>query len=77
MAGGNGWVDVRMIRLAGGGELEVNWLDEDSWEVGVPVSPGANTITLEAIDFSGALIGTEVITVNNTSTVEVPDWPPV
>ncbi len=67
---GDGWVDVRKIRLAGGGELAVDWTDDNSWQVNVPVVPGMNTITLEAINFSGDVIGTEVITVDNTSTIE-------
>ena len=67
---GDGWVDVRNIRVAGGGDLRVAWTDENSWRVAVPVDPGANTITLEAVNFSGEVVGTEVITVNNTSTIE-------
>ena len=67
---GDGWVDVRKIRLLGSGELAVTWTDDNSWQVEVPVVPGENSITLEAIDFSGALIDAKTITVNNTSTVE-------
>ncbi|MFT5407394.1 MAG: hypothetical protein ACI9NC_000099, partial [Verrucomicrobiales bacterium] len=67
---GDGWVNVRNIRLAGGGELEINWTDNNSWQVAVPVSPGENTVVLEAIDFSGDVIGSDTITVNNTSTLE-------
>ena len=67
---GDGWVDVRRIRLAGGGDLDVVWTDNNSWQLTVPVQPGQNSITLEALNFSGEVIGTDSITVNNTSTVE-------
>ncbi len=68
---GDGWVNVREIRLAGNGAaLAVRWIDGNSWELDVPVSPGQNLITLEAVDFSGEVVGTETITVQNTSMIE-------
>ena len=66
---GDGWVNVRKIRLAGGGELDVTWTDDNSWRVEIPVVPGANSITLEAVNFSGEVIGSDTVTVNNTSTI--------
>ncbi|MDG2123893.1 MAG: lamin tail domain-containing protein, partial [Verrucomicrobiales bacterium] len=67
---GDGWIDVRNIRINGGGDLDATWTDGDSWQVTVPVLPGANTITLQAVNFSGTVIDTKTITVNNTSTIE-------
>jgi hypothetical protein len=68
---GDGWVNVRELRLSGKlTPLAVTWTDNNSWQTTIPVSPGQNTITLEAFDFSGNLIATDTITVNNTSSVE-------
>ncbi|MBT6463956.1 MAG: DUF5011 domain-containing protein [Opitutae bacterium] len=67
---GVGWVDVRRIRLAGGGELDVTWTDRNKWQLNVQVLPGLNTITLEALNFSGDVIGAKTIIVNNTGTME-------
>ncbi|MEZ5301153.1 MAG: lamin tail domain-containing protein [Verrucomicrobiales bacterium] len=67
---GDGWVDVREIRLAGGGALPLTWTDDNSWELEVPLGAGANTITLEAYGFGGQLLGTASIDVTNTSAVQ-------
>ncbi len=68
---GEGWVDVREIRLTGGADpLAVEWTDGNSWTVDIPVAPGSHTYTIEAYDFSGELIDTDTITVDNTGTVE-------
>ncbi len=68
---GDGWVNVREIRLAGGTEpLAVEWTDGNSWRVQVPAAPGANTVTLEAVDFSGAVIDTASIVIDNTTPTE-------
>lgn len=68
---GDGWVNVREIRLAGGSApLAVEWSDGDSWTAAIPVAPGSHDYMLEAYDFSGALIGSDSITVDNTSTIE-------
>jgi len=67
---GAGWVDVRSLRLVGGGELNATWTDNNSWQLNVPVTLGVNMITIEALDFSGKVIGSDTITVNNTSLIE-------
>ncbi len=68
---GEGWVNVREIRLTGGADpLAVEWTDGGSWTVNIPVAPGSHTYTIEAYDFSGVLIDTDTITVDNTGTVE-------
>ncbi|MFT5856306.1 MAG: hypothetical protein ACI8XO_003559, partial [Verrucomicrobiales bacterium] len=68
---GDGWINVREIRVAGAQEpLEVTWTDGDSWQVTLPVAPGSQSYTLQAFDFSGVLIGGESITIENTTSVE-------
>ena len=68
---GEGWVNVREIRLSGGSDpLTVEWTDGDSWTVDIPVAPGSDLYTIEAYDFSGNLIDTDTITVDNNGTVE-------
>jgi len=68
---GEGWVNVREIRLTGGADpLAVEWTNGNSWTVDIPVAFGSHSYTLEAYDFSGVLIDTNTITVENTGTVE-------
>ena len=66
---GDGWVNVSTIRLAGGEPLAVTWTDQDSWRLTLPVSNGANVFNLEARDGTGALVGTDSITVTGTGGV--------
>ncbi len=67
---GNGWVNVRSIRIQGSTEpLSVTWTGNSTWQTTVPVPPGQSTVTLEAVNFSGAVIGTANITVNNTTQI--------
>lgn len=68
---GDGWVDVRDIRLNGSPEsLPVTWLDNNSWRITVPLNTGANSITLTAINRQGTQVGTDSITITNTTTTE-------
>ncbi|MFN0128006.1 MAG: lamin tail domain-containing protein [Verrucomicrobiales bacterium] len=68
---GNGWVNVREIRIAGSPEpLTVTWTGKSTWQAIVPAAPGSHEITLEAVDFAGAVIGAANITINNTTTVQ-------
>ncbi len=70
---GQGWVDVKDIRLAGSSvPLNANWTSNNTWEVAVPLGLGANLISLEAINDSGAIIGTDTITVTNTGGIALP-----
>ena len=65
---GDGWVNVREIRLAGSDQpLGVEWTDRNSWQVTVPLRFGKNAITFEAYDFQGELIDTDSITIESTS----------
>ena len=68
---GKGWIDVKEIRLASSGEaLDVYWIDNNDWEVVVPLLEGANAITLTAYDLGGETVGSDGITVTNTGSVE-------
>jgi len=68
---GDGWVDVREIRLQGSSSpLPVTWSDGNSWELEVPAPPGLNTITIEAVNFSGEVIATDTIAIDNTTPFE-------
>ena len=68
---GKGWIDVKEIRLASSDEpLDVYWIDNNDWEVVVPLLVGANAITLNAFDLSGTAVGSDSITVTNTSSLE-------
>lgn len=67
---GEGWVNVREIRLAGSNSLlSVVWIDEDSFRVQIPVSPGTHTYTFEAYDFAGQLLATDSIEITGQGDV--------
>jgi len=67
---GNGWVNIREMRLAGTTtSLAVEWTDDNSWRVTLPVSPGANSYTIEAIGFDGSVVDSDTFTITGTGTV--------
>ena len=74
---GQGWIDVREIRLAdsnteigtpSGTLLPVTWLDDENWRISFPLATGANVISLEAFDHQGMFVGSDMITVTTTAT---------
>ena len=68
---GNGWIDVREIRLGDAPEpLHVTWTALKAWEVTVPLDPGANTIHLRAYDHQGVEVGSDTIHITNTGSIE-------
>lgn len=70
---GNGWVNVHHIRLAGSSvPLAATWTSSTAWQVAVPIAAGPNTITLEAVDFTGAVVGSDSIVVTNTGGIALP-----
>lgn len=70
---GTGWVNVRSIRLAGSvTPLNVTWTSTTAWSTVVPVGAGANVVNLEALDFSGQVVGTDSITITNTGSTQLP-----
>ncbi|MFT5527075.1 MAG: hypothetical protein ACI9HK_005057, partial [Pirellulaceae bacterium] len=65
---GNGWIDVAEIRQIGNtSALNVVWIDEDTWEIVLPLSPGANELRIEAYDRQGALLASDSTTVTTTA----------
>ncbi|MES2476368.1 MAG: lamin tail domain-containing protein [Verrucomicrobiota bacterium] len=70
---GQGWVNVREIRQAGSSTpLAVQWTSANTWETVVPLSGGVTTLVLEAVDFSGMVVGTDSITVTNSGNTQLP-----
>jgi hypothetical protein len=67
---GEGWVNVRGIRVRGNPDaLPVTWSDSNSWRVTLPAPPGQSTVILEAVDFSGQVVDTDTIIINNTTSL--------
>lgn len=70
---GQGWVNIREIRLAGSSvPLASTWTAVNAWQIAVPLALGPNVIALEAVDFNGVVVGTDSITVTNTGGIEPP-----
>ena len=64
---GNGWIDVRQIRLAGEVEpLDVTWTSVNAWQAEIPVAFGTNTYVFEAYDFEGNLIDAAPIDITSS-----------
>ena len=67
---GNGWINVRTIRvLSSGLVLDATWTSGSAWQVSLPIAPGANAVTLQAFDYQGNLVGSDSITITGTGTV--------
>jgi hypothetical protein len=67
---GNGWINVRNIRVQGSTEpLSLTWTGNSTWQALVPAPPGQSTVILEAVNFSGVVIGTASLVINNTTQV--------
>ncbi len=68
---GNGWINVRNIRVQGSTEpLAVTWTGTNTWTVTLPAPPGTTNYVLQAVNFAGAVIDTANVTVNNTTPVQ-------
>jgi len=67
---GDAWVDVREIRLTGASEpLSLTWIDDNRWQADIPVNPGPNQITLQALDFRGNVLSAKNVSITGTSTL--------
>lgn len=67
---GEGWVNVREIRATGSTDpLDLVWIDDNTWQVQLPVLPGPNSVTLQAFNLQGEQIGTDTINFTGTGTV--------
>ncbi|MEZ6117875.1 MAG: lamin tail domain-containing protein [Pirellulaceae bacterium] len=69
---GQGWVDIREIRLAGtDSPLPVEWSEgdgrnADQWHIRLPLAPGLNQLTLEAYGYQGQLLASQTVEVTST-----------
>ena len=66
---GSGWVNVTSIRLQSGLVLPVTWTGDETWQVSVPINAGTNALTLQALDYHGAVVGTASITITGTGSI--------
>ncbi len=63
---GEGWIDVRSVVLADTWEpMPLSWLDDRTWQVVVPLVPGANDLTLVATDLRSEAVGSDSIVVTS------------
>ncbi len=70
---GTGWINVRSFRRTDTGEtLEAVWTTDKAWQLTVPLKNGANPLTVQALDFQGAVIGEKSIVITSTSVQPVP-----
>ena len=61
---GTGWVDVRgLVWTETGTPVELEWGDDQSWQVTLPIILGPNPVTLEALDMHGEVVGTDTVLV--------------
>ncbi len=64
---GRGWINVHEIRRSGTTQdLAVRWLDDETWQLEVALAGVRNTITFEAIDHQGQVVGTDTVTVTSS-----------
>jgi hypothetical protein len=65
---GDGWIDVDAIRLQGSAvPLTVTWTDNNSWTLQLPLRPGNQTYTLEALNKDGAVVGSTNVQIDATT----------
>lgn len=67
---GDAWVDVFALAV-NGFPAAVTWSDADSWQIAVPLGKGANPLTITAFNNRGTQVGSDTITVTNTSPIDV------
>lgn len=67
---GDGWINVFSVEV-NGVPTELTWTDDNSWKITVPISLGPNQLTLTARDNRGSEVGTDTVTVTNTSRVDL------
>jgi hypothetical protein len=67
---GEAWIDVFTIEVNDLPYL-VTWTDRNSWQISVPISPGANPLSVKAYNYQGLEVGSDTITVTNTSATEL------
>jgi hypothetical protein len=64
---GNGWINVRAIRLAGSTlDLPLRWSNDETWQVDVPLRQGTQEVVLQAFDHQERMVGSAAISVSST-----------
>ena len=64
---GKGWIDVFRVSLGSSSNVvELSWLNQDTWQLPVALTPGTNEIALTAYDRSGTAVGGDSIQVRAT-----------
>ena len=70
---GTGGLDVHEFRLAGSNaDLQAIWVNNNTWDLVVPLESGLNPITIEAIGFDGTVIASDSITITSTLNDRLP-----
>jgi hypothetical protein len=65
---GSGWIDVYEVRIDGRAEpLQLEWPDQDSWQVEVPLQFGEQSLVFRAFNYRGQQVGSDSITVTTTA----------
>ena len=67
---GSGSYDVFSINV-NGIPTPVTWTGADTWQISVPLAVGANALTITGINHHGVEVGSDTITVTNTSAVDL------
>ena len=67
---GNAWIDVFSIEVNGVPHA-LTWTDADSWQITIPISIGPNPLTITAYNNQGLEVGSDTITITNTSSIDL------
>ncbi|MGJ8642973.1 MAG: lamin tail domain-containing protein [Luteolibacter sp.] len=67
---GDAWVDVVSISV-NGIDVPVTWTDANSWLITSPLSIGQNSLVITAYNQRGVEVGSDTITITNTSDVDL------
>jgi hypothetical protein len=64
---GIGWIDVAEVQRAQPkASIALTWMSQTAWQATLPVSCGANTISLDAFDRHGQPVGSDALSVTRT-----------
>ena len=73
---GLGWVDVHTLRVSRGDGTPVtvpaSFRDGTHWELAVPLFPGANAFSVEALNYQGTVVGTDSVTITQSGGTSAP-----
>jgi hypothetical protein len=72
MLQGSGWINVSAVRRPDGTDYVLRWIDDETWEVTVPLQTGENIVTLEAFDLRGKSVGTDSLRITSSAAASAP-----